>query len=207
MTKDEELIERIDRMLLASPVDEYTTMIAVEPDDLREIRNRLEALARPVVGVPDPVQEFEDYWAASKYCTRNMIGYSDKKCLAWEAYSAALAASPAPVVGDREAIARTALSREEKDAILAYMERHCPHRAKETAWDAVSAFNAVLSLSTPVVGGEFVQNFRDAVGEDAWLSIPAYLQNWIIAKALATHKAMSPDPHTTDRAGMAQEVE
>lgn len=39
---------------------------------------------------PDPVTAFEEYWGASKYRSRNMIGYSDKKCLAWEAYSAAL---------------------------------------------------------------------------------------------------------------------
>jgi len=38
------------------------------------------------------VTAFEEYWGASKYRTRNMIGYSDKKCLAWEAYSAAIAA-------------------------------------------------------------------------------------------------------------------
>ena len=47
--------------------------------------DRLEAFhAKPPES--DPVLAFEEYWGASKYRTRNMIGYSDKKCLAWEAF-------------------------------------------------------------------------------------------------------------------------
>lgn len=41
----------------------------------------------------DPVIAFEEYWGASKYRTRNMIGYSDKKCLAWEAFQQGISAS------------------------------------------------------------------------------------------------------------------
>jgi len=45
------------------------------------------------MGAIDPVIAFEEYWGASKYRTRNMIGYSDKKCLAWEAFQRGLSAS------------------------------------------------------------------------------------------------------------------
>jgi hypothetical protein len=101
--QDEELIERIDKMLLASPVDEYTTMIAVEPDDLREIRDRLEALAQPVVGVnllasaKTALMYLETGFIECEQC-----GHEVKTKDLDAAYELrdALAASPSPVVGD-----------------------------------------------------------------------------------------------------------
>ncbi len=102
MSQDEELIERAAN--IAYRVCAETRHVTLGDKAANAIRaelqpaDRLEALAQPVVGVADPVPAFEDYWGASKYRSRNMIGYSDKKCLAWEAYSAALAASPSPVV-------------------------------------------------------------------------------------------------------------
>lgn len=56
--------------------------------------------------------------------------------------------------------------------------------------DAMLTFAAEAS-GIGVPEGSFVEQFRKAVGEDAWLSIPTYLQNWITAKALATHIAAS----------------
>lgn len=165
MTKDEELIERIDRMLLASPVDEYTTMIAVEPDDLREIRNRLETLARPVVGV-EGLDRLRPYLRHQVACqTRLRLGHKDCSCgLADLLSPAALAASPSPVVGDREAIGR------------AY--RNCAEMNRQMA---------------------------GTIGAQPGSSIFAALE--ACAERMDEIATDNADPHTTDRAGMAQEVE
>jgi len=79
-------------------------------------RDRLEAFhAKPTAN--DPVIAFEEYWGASKYRTRNMIGYSDKKCLAWEAYSAALQ-SPPPVVSGEDKLTMTIRLTDDEQAAI-----------------------------------------------------------------------------------------
>jgi len=43
-------------------------------------------------------------------------------------------------------------------------------------------------------GASFVERFREAVGEDAWASIPEYLQIWIMTKAISVHLGLSTPP-------------
>jgi len=70
--------------------------------------------------------------------------------------------------------------------------------------------NGVIALSTeemaainaPIMAGKgrreagasFVERFREAVGEDAWASIPEYLQIWIMTKAISVHLGLSTPP-------------
>jgi hypothetical protein len=66
------------------------------------------ALSRPPaasVGVSrealgDLPEAFERWWATSKYSDRYLIGYSDKKCLAFAAFEAAAMLSASPLVGE-----------------------------------------------------------------------------------------------------------
>lgn len=226
MTKDEELIERIDKMLLASPVDEYTTMIAVEPDDLREIRNRLEALARPVVGVEieHAIANIRNLVIDLEAMEPELVEYirltpQAKLVREW------LAASPSPVVGDREALqeAHDAID-QALDDMGAQGHCVCPE-AKD--WLGSARTKAANALSTPVVGGEWLPIADALPGEGYMAAFKAPLRKdgryEIVGPGRVTTEReyrnylgpwqgielvyKLPDPHTTDRAGMAQEVE
>lgn len=210
--QDEELIERIDKMLLASPVDEYTTMIAVEPDDLREIRDRLEALAQPVVGVE----------RLRRATTLNAQTASDAE---WTELLAAaldvvdLAASPSSVVGDEG----------RRTALCYLIERMCPDKPDSNLGNPVGSqvealADAILS-STPVmsVSGEADVKSRFPIFSYL-LGELDFNGNWFgdeptgprfwwrknlreALAALSTPVTEVPDPHSLDRAGMMQEVD
>jgi hypothetical protein len=168
--QDEELIERIDRMLLASPLEDDGTMIAVEPDDLREIRDRLEALAQPVVGVPSAFDLMQEFYL-SKYYEPKAARPADNVQAAIEFTLdrlAALEASPSPVVGDegrREISAAIAYAAETIRLIFIghpTIRRRPLGSRMNTAKHMLAKADAILS-STPVmsVSGEAAKAYRN----------------------------------------------
>lgn len=64
------------------------------------------AQERDAAGEGDVVEVFEAWWATSPRRNRDLIGYSDKKCLAFDAFSAGRPAYPAPATDNAVLVER-----------------------------------------------------------------------------------------------------
>ena len=238
MTKDEELIEQLRAALiacgrhagamLADDVSSDFLMLVPEEVRLKLAASQTEALARPVVGVQIPMalmQAVEDFINEPQRSPdiepMEVRDYRHALYRVWSplcqailtANTAALAASPSPVVGDREAIAD---SLKHCKALILSTGREIPVADGKITLPGDltdterTELRGILSLSTPVVGG-----IKDALGQTLTLIDDLYREYGIALNdehvAVARHARGvwldALDPHTTDRAGMAQEVE
>lgn len=132
--------------------------------------DRLEALAQPVVGVDKHEKALETLalqlessgtehdLARAKMVWRRNDGpvFSTGEVVDAMLAFAALAATPSPVVGDREAIARV---------VADYQHAH-GLTWDEACEDGNGIADAILSLSTPVVGGD--AKLLDALKDESW---------------------------------------
>lgn len=240
MTKDEAYKPEHLPLLLR---DQVVTVLRCEAephvvDDAERIvmqaADRLEALAQPVVGKDGWLSGYPDYLADPAGLERfrqSVIEASDPHDMAPINFNslarlidtidnlrAALAATPSPVVGDREAIGRAfEIARQ-----VGSMEGRTD---AQTYWfgkarDLMNDADAILSLSTPVVGGS-ADSLVDAATGGRFSNLTAFTEamlsadderslDELVGEAATLLHALAgplPDPHTMDRAGMAQEVD